>query len=166
MLARTPAPWTRSTGPFRGVSRPRTWIRLQARPSPAVNGTTRSVHPRASPRSGPGWAARGMRLLIAGDLCRGEGRDPHPGPMRVYPGARRKNARVGHIEPSGAMNLEAGSDDAGASRAPRNGGDAVAPLGMSGTDLELLEPREPVDATAIRVLLQLPVVQRAHEHAA
>jgi hypothetical protein len=40
MLARTPAPWTRSTGPRVGALAPSTWTRLRARPSPAAKGTT------------------------------------------------------------------------------------------------------------------------------
>ena len=43
MLARTPAPCTSITGPFVGARSPRTLTRLSAMPSPAVNGTIRSV---------------------------------------------------------------------------------------------------------------------------
>src|SRR4051812_48760361 len=43
MLARTPAPWTSSTGPFSGGLWPWTLTRFASNPSRARNGTIRSV---------------------------------------------------------------------------------------------------------------------------
>ena len=49
MLARTPAPWTSSTGPRRGATDGRrTWIKFRVWPSPVVNSTTTSLSPHGS----------------------------------------------------------------------------------------------------------------------
>jgi hypothetical protein len=62
MLARTPAPWTSSSGDFVGAFAPRTSMTLHATPSAVMTGTTRA------PRENPGQRKLGLSYsgVIAG----------------------------------------------------------------------------------------------------
>src|SRR5581483_8399895 len=148
MLARTPAPWTRSTGPRHGSRSPSMWMTCRGCPSPAVRGTS------VSRRSAVTAMASDLLVLDGGgvEVPQGGGEPLHeagPRPQRMRSTGLHRPEQAD--EARGADPQDAGADDLRrrlVGRLDVPGEDAhverggVAPHVEAGVVADDLEPRQ------------------------